>query len=406
LQRPGILSKLNKEKSVDNDRQTILKIMSQTSSQTSLQTSPPMILFASRAHEFSNWYESVFEMECDITHTKYKYRWAEQRLQHAKALLFKQTETAASILKATTPDAVNALGLKKFENWSERTWDQERPQILRKALVAKFNSSSRLAKILLDTGSALIAECLPNETVYGSGLSERDARQTPVKQWPGKNLQGETLMWVRDVLREAVNAARASKASTPSDEKLDSGKIGDKASGKAGSKSNDAATLTDDKAKTVLAQSPDVLLSGDSTTPVAKPATKSAAKSATSAAAPAAAKPAVEAIPAAAKPAEAAASVATPAAAAAPAAAKPAAKSAEAAAAAAAAAPAAAAPAAAKPAAKSAEAAAAAPAAATNGAKPPALNTKPEGSPAKVVFDAMSAVYTTLDGESDSDDGN
>ena len=67
-------------------------------------------------------------------------------------------------------------------------------------LTRDFWQSDELSTALLDTGSATIVACLPDDSVWGNGLSLTDYRVNDITAWPGQNLLGYTLMQVRSVL--------------------------------------------------------------------------------------------------------------------------------------------------------------------------------------------------------------
>ena len=54
---------------------------------------------------------------------------------------------------------------------------------------------------LLATGDAIIAECSPNDRIWGIGLALDDPRHQDVAQWQGESILGRALMRVRDTLR-------------------------------------------------------------------------------------------------------------------------------------------------------------------------------------------------------------
>ena len=64
-----------------------------------------------------------------------------------------------------------------------------------------LGQNSGLKHQLLVTGDALIAECSPNDRIWGIGLPLDDPRCQDPAQWQGESILGRALMRVRDTLR-------------------------------------------------------------------------------------------------------------------------------------------------------------------------------------------------------------
>ena len=79
-------------------------------------------------------------------------------------------------------------------------WEGQRQIVAYKGLLAKFVQNDNLSTALLDTGSATIVACLPDDPVWGNGLQISDSRVNNSEAWQGKNLLGYTLMQVRSAL--------------------------------------------------------------------------------------------------------------------------------------------------------------------------------------------------------------
>lgn len=69
-------------------------------------------------------------------------------------------------------------------------WDNVRLVVMKRCLLAKFRQNITLAKLLLDTGDALIVEDSPRDSFWGIG-----------KNGDGANHLGRLLMEVRDELK-------------------------------------------------------------------------------------------------------------------------------------------------------------------------------------------------------------
>jgi N-glycosidase YbiA len=69
-------------------------------------------------------------------------------------------------------------------------WEQVKDEVMRRAVLQKFQSHGNIREILLSTGDELLVENAPGDYYWGCG-----------KDGSGKNKLGEILMEVRGVLR-------------------------------------------------------------------------------------------------------------------------------------------------------------------------------------------------------------
>lgn len=143
---------------------------------------------------FSQWQSCTFEID-GITYSS-----AEQAMMVLKAQLFKDVDTAALILQASEPGKQKALG-RQVQGFSEAVWDNHKRDIVLRINRAKFGQNKGLRRKLFQTGSALLVEASPLDTIWGIGLDAATAEQTPPQEWPGQNLLGQILTQVRDELR-------------------------------------------------------------------------------------------------------------------------------------------------------------------------------------------------------------
>lgn len=143
---------------------------------------------------FSNWYPAVFTVD-GVTYLN-----AEQYLMHQKALCCGDTATAAKVMENPDPKTVKLLG-RAITPYDDAKWAAVRQEVIYQGLLAKFGQNSGLKHQLLVTGDALIAECSPNDRIWGIGLPLDDPRCQDPAQWQGESILGRTLMRVRDTLR-------------------------------------------------------------------------------------------------------------------------------------------------------------------------------------------------------------
>lgn len=134
-----------------------------------------------------------------------------------KAVVFKDTESAAEILKASAPKKVKALG-RKVANFDSKTWDKVREEVVHKGNILKFTNAVTeegfragseassapievsLKDMLLATGDRELVEASPFDRIWGVGFAAKDAEGNR-GSW-GLNLLGKTLTKVRAELRE------------------------------------------------------------------------------------------------------------------------------------------------------------------------------------------------------------
>lgn len=148
---------------------------------------------------FSNWYPAVFTVD-GVTYLN-----AEQYLMRQKALCCGDSATAEKVMEDPAPKAVKLLG-RAIDPYDEEKWAAARQEIIYRGLLAKFEQNSGLKRQLLATGSAPIAECSPNDCIWGIGLALDDPRHQDTAQWRGQNLLGHALMRVRETLRQTETA--------------------------------------------------------------------------------------------------------------------------------------------------------------------------------------------------------
>ena len=143
---------------------------------------------------FSNWYPAVFTVD-GVTYLN-----AEQYLMRQKALCCGDTATAAKVMENPDPKRVKLLG-RAITPYDDAKWTAARQEVIYRGLLAKFGQNSGLKRQLLSTGDALIAECSPNDRIWGIGIPLDDPRHQDPAKWQGENILGKALMCVRETLR-------------------------------------------------------------------------------------------------------------------------------------------------------------------------------------------------------------
>ncbi|KAL7576419.1 hypothetical protein ACA910_018223 [Epithemia clementina (nom. ined.)] len=150
---------------------------------------------------FSQWHESHYTLD------GYQYVCAEQGMMHGKALLFKEMEVAKEIMQTGSPRKMKSLG-RKVNGFDDKVWAEHRRNIVYRNSVAKYTQNEHLRQALLDTGArTILVEASPLDRIWGIGLDEAQARETPPSQWKGLNLLGQILTQVRNEIASGVHDA-------------------------------------------------------------------------------------------------------------------------------------------------------------------------------------------------------
>lgn len=146
---------------------------------------------------FSQWFPSVFEVNGQV------YQNAEQYMMAQKASLFDDQAILAEILLTSDPKEMKALG-RKVRGFEQHVWEAARFDIVVEGNRAKFTQNPLMATYLRHTGSQILVEASPVDTIWGIGLSARDVQASDPAQWRGLNLLGYALMAVRAEVQRAL----------------------------------------------------------------------------------------------------------------------------------------------------------------------------------------------------------
>lgn len=139
---------------------------------------------------FSQWYDAPFTIDGNL------YPTAEHFMMAEKAALFGDEPTKAQVLQAPTPGAAKAFG-RQVRGFKEEVWLQHRYSIVVRANKAKFSQNPELGQFLQQTGTRVLVEASPVDSVWGIGLAQDDEMINDPNQWKGLNLLGFALMEVR-----------------------------------------------------------------------------------------------------------------------------------------------------------------------------------------------------------------
>jgi ribA/ribD-fused uncharacterized protein len=128
---------------------------------------------------FSNFSAHGFELDGLYWRTSEHYFQAQK---------FAGTEHVEAIRRATSPKIAAEMGRSR-ERPLRVDWEQVKDDVMRKAVMAKFEAHADIRAILLGTGDAQIVENAPGDYYWGCG-----------KDGSGKNMLGQILMEIRDLL--------------------------------------------------------------------------------------------------------------------------------------------------------------------------------------------------------------
>ena len=121
-------------------------------------------------------------------------------MMYKKVVLFKDDFYAALILNSRQPKDIKALG-RKIHRFDSSVWDKHKLDIVIQGNYLKFSQNSELKAYLQETGSKILVEASPYDTVWGIGMKASEKGIENPENWKGENLLGIALMEVRDKIR-------------------------------------------------------------------------------------------------------------------------------------------------------------------------------------------------------------
>ena len=129
--------------------------------------------------EFSNFSKYGFELDGEYWKTSEHYFQAQK---------FENLAIKERIRNAKTP--MEAAKLGRNRNYPLREdWEEVKDDVMRKAVLQKFETHSELKELLLSTGGKLLIEDTQHDYYWGCG-----------KDGTGKNVLGKILMEIRNSL--------------------------------------------------------------------------------------------------------------------------------------------------------------------------------------------------------------
>ena len=145
----------------------------------------PIYFYGTRSEygSFSNFSGHGFELDGEYWPTTEHYFQAQK---------FPETEHSDQIRQAKTPKDAANMGRSRSRPLRQ-DWEQVKDDIMRNAVLRKFETHADIREILLATGDEEIVENAPGDYYWGCG-----------KDGSGKNMLGKLLMEVREILRKGT----------------------------------------------------------------------------------------------------------------------------------------------------------------------------------------------------------
>ena len=173
----------------------------------------PIVLFYSHSRGpqrcFSQFYPASFRAPLpDIVmkrcqgnekseHTSIREWNCNEQFMHAcKAMLFADYQILELICNEKSPAKVKQLG-RRVNNFDVKTWVTVSSEVVYLANRYKFSQNEELKQVLVQTGTAILAEASPSDCIWGIGLAENHPDSRDPSKWQGHNLLGKALMRVR-----------------------------------------------------------------------------------------------------------------------------------------------------------------------------------------------------------------
>lgn len=122
-----------------------------------------------------------------------------QYMAYRKAQMLGLRKRSRQLLETKNPGNISDIN-SELSMQQCSFWEGQQQIMAYQGLMSKFTQNSGIAIELLNTGSSLIAACLPDDPVWGIGLDIHNAGVSNVENWQGKNLLGFSLMQVRNMV--------------------------------------------------------------------------------------------------------------------------------------------------------------------------------------------------------------
>jgi ribA/ribD-fused uncharacterized protein len=133
------------------------------------------------------------------------YATAEHYMMVKKAQCFQASDLLIQqILSAPSPSEAKNMG-RSITHYQDEKWEAVRLEHVIQGNCYKFGQHPDLLDFLLSTGSCVLVEASPADSIWGIGLRSSDPRALEPRLWQGRNLLGFALMATRTRLRALLN---------------------------------------------------------------------------------------------------------------------------------------------------------------------------------------------------------
>ena len=155
-------------------------------------------LFGGSNDPLSNFHQSSFEYSGIVVPS------AEHAYQYRKAMMNGKPDIAKQILDTKTPWEAKKLAR---DIKCDSKWEKENVKVMVDIITAKFEHVPEARDALL-ASSETIAEAVPGQFFWGTGMSKDASHFTSPSAWPGENHLGKILMKVRDGMMASGDRSR------------------------------------------------------------------------------------------------------------------------------------------------------------------------------------------------------
>ena len=146
--------------------------------------------FFGELNPFSNFYKTKFELDNKVHHSLKQY------IQEQKAIFFKDTKTADSIMAAENPLDCKRLA-QNISGYNHDDWRRVAKEFCKPGIAAKFGSNLHLSHILKSTGNKTLVEVC-YDPLWGTGVPLKAKDCLNSERWSNIGILGEILMEIRD----------------------------------------------------------------------------------------------------------------------------------------------------------------------------------------------------------------
>ena len=160
--------------------------------------------FKGKLDVLSNFYP------CKLRFEGKEYASTEHLYQYYKAVESGRDDIAKEILslKETRDVKILSFKIKTDEKWFER-----KCPLFDRILAAKLLYCPEYARALLHS-KEILAEAVPGDTYWSTGMSKEDIIYTKMEYWPGQNVMGKMHMKLREIVKTKLKESDNDGSST------------------------------------------------------------------------------------------------------------------------------------------------------------------------------------------------